>query len=97
MVNIMGLLLTSCDICKKCKFYQALYTKEETRYKTLMGRCINDNVTRHRKKNFPDIINCEFMEQVANNTSEQNASIRKEITDMRKKLTQILEILENKE
>lgn len=92
----MGLVLTSSDICKNCKYYQALYTKEKTRYKTLIGRCINDElITRNNRKISTVAKHCDFWEQREDNTSAQNESIRKEITDMRKKLTQILEILEN--
>lgn len=91
----MGLVLTSCNICKKCKFYKALYTKEATRFKTITGYCFNENITWHNRKISVTMANCEFMEQYEDKTSGQRESIRKEITDMRKKLTQILEILEN--
>lgn len=94
----MGLVLTSNDICKNCKYYQALYTKEKTRFKTLFGRCICDGlISRNKRSISPTAKHCDFREQCKDKTFEQNASIRKEISDMRKKLTQILEILENEE
>ncbi len=37
----MGNLLTSRDICKNCKYYIAHYTKDKTRFKTIMGHCSN--------------------------------------------------------
>ena len=94
----MGLVLTSNDICKNCKYYKALYTKEKTRFKTLIGRCICDGViSRNKRSIYTTAKHCDFREQCEDKSSEENVSIRKEITDMRKKLTQILEILENEE
>lgn len=92
----MGLVLTSNDICKNCKYYQALYTKEKTRFKSIMGRCMhNEMITRNNRKIFPIAKPCDYWEQCEDKAVKQNESIRQEITDMRKKLTQILEILEN--
>lgn len=91
----MGLVLTSCDNCKNCKYYQAFYVKDKTRYKTAIGRCTNGKIADHNRKISPVAAYCEFKEQAEDKTYEQNVSIRAEITDMRKKLTQILEILEN--
>lgn len=82
----MGLVITSCEICKNCKFYQSFYIKEKTRYKTVIGRCINDKkIDRHTRKISPTMDYCEFKQLTKNDTSEQRESIRKEITDMRKK------------
>ena len=94
----MGLVLTSNDICKNCKYYQALYTKEKTRFKTIIGRCICDELTTRNNRRISTVAeHCDFWEQCEDKSSEQSVSIRKEITDMRKKLSQILEILENEE
>lgn len=94
----MGLVLTSNDICKNCKYYQALYTKEKTRFKSVLGRCMHQEIiTRNNRRISSVAEHCDLREQCEDKSSEQSVSIRKEIIDMRKKLTQILEILENEE
>ncbi len=98
LVSTMGLVLTSNDICKNCKYYQALYTKRKMRFKTLIGHCMHHEITKRNTRSIsPTAKHCDFREQCEDNTFERNVSIRKEISDMRKKLTQILEILENEE
>lgn len=94
----MGIVLTSNDICKNCKFYQQLYTKVKTRFKTAMGRCTNEQKTARNTRKF--LINseyCEFWEQGKDKMAEQDKCIREVISDIHTKLTQILEILEAEE
>ena len=92
------MVLTSSDYCKNCKYYRALYTKENTRFKSLMGYCCNDDIEKRKIRKIDPCLNyCEFWVKCEDKTDEQKESIREAICDMRKKLTQILAILENKE
>lgn len=84
--------------CKNCKYYVALYTKEKTRFKTIMGYCVNNKTTAHnRKRIFLKDNCCELWEQNENVLIEKNEAVHEVIFTMQKQLTQILELLENEE
>lgn len=84
--------------CKNCKYYVALYTKEKTRFKTIMGYCINEeNARGNRRRYFTKDDCCRHWEQCKSDGAQLNKSVSEVIFAIQKQLSQILEILENDE